>query len=129
MRSYRQFLASMGNDLLEVLRVMENDQWHHEDVDTDHSVAYGYVGAVMEQIVERAVKYVDSKVTGEARVQAIRHAEAQDSLDRLLVLGQHRGERAIGAQHQLDDLNRDEAWIDGGSDDPEHRLPGGDSER
>ena len=122
MRSYRKFLGHTGDNLLEVMRIMENESWHHMADDSEQVAAYVALVEVLQEIVDRAKHYVDSKITGEARVQAIRGAEAQDSLDRLLVFGLHSGQRPERAQYQLDDHDGGEAGIDGGPDAGEYNV-------
>ena len=117
MRSYRMFLGQMGDNLLEVLRVMENEEWHHDEEPSDTAQAYAMVVMLLEEIVERAKHYVNTKgLTGEERTQANKLAAAREGLDRLL--GQHHDTPKLTEHRQLnfDDYHGDQARLDGTAD-------------
>ena len=60
MRGYRYFLQDLLSVCLEVTRVMENDQWHHE-TDTERSRAYMSLNALMQDAYERGEQYAYAK--------------------------------------------------------------------
>ncbi len=102
MRSYRKFLAGTGDTLLDVLRVMENEGWHHQT--SSVGAAYQEVVKILEEITERARWYIDAKTTGEARVAAELSAAA-DHLDRLV--DRYRIRSGRDEDRQLDEYSDD----------------------
>ena len=52
MKSYRRFLAEAEFNLIEILRVLENEQWHHEPLGEKAST-YVRVTRVLQELNER----------------------------------------------------------------------------
>ncbi len=61
MRSYRNFLWSLGSDLLEAIRVAENEDWHHLPLDDERFKCYNRLATWLIEIDERARHYVTIK--------------------------------------------------------------------
>jgi len=113
MRSYRKFLGFVGDHVLEILRLMENENWHHAMIGSERFKGYALLSNVLVEIVERGKFYVNEKgATGEERLAAVRLAAAQDGLDRLLA-EYNRGSLGAGSvQLELDDHDGGEAGGD-----------------
>ncbi len=119
MRSYRRFMQFMGDSVLEVLRVMENEAWHHEEIHDEKFQAYARQCGILAEIVERAKHYVHEKGgTGEERLSALKRAAAEDGLDRLFAERGSRDLWAGGVQLELDDHFGDQAGGNGSEGDP-----------
>jgi len=117
MRSYRRFVAYMGDAVLEVLRVMEDEGWHHEGVDSEPAKAYTLTMAMLHELAERAKHYVHEKGgTGEERLQAIKRAAAEDGLDRLNYFGATGRLWPSDSQLEFDDYLRGQAGLNGSED-------------
>ncbi len=116
MRSYRKFIGYLGDTLIETLRVMEDEGWHHE-LNNELSATYLELARVLDEVGERAKFYVNEKGgTGEARVAARRLLAAEDSLDRLLASSGSRSLVARDSQLELDSDLGSKAWSDGNQD-------------
>ncbi len=115
MRSYRNWLRYLGEDLLEVLRVMENDEWHH-DAAGERMAAYRLTAGALNELVERVRFYVNAKSTPEERIAATRLREAEDGLDRLIAGYNSRSEWSERDQLEFDAYHRGETSLDSGAD-------------
>jgi len=118
MRSYRMFIGVLGDQVLELLGIVENEDWHHT-VGGERERGYTLLTLMLNELIERADFYVSEKGgTGEGRVEAAKLAAAKDGLDRLYLRGQHSGSWPGDLQLELDDNDRGETRLDGGPGNP-----------
>jgi len=61
MRSYRNFLWNLGDQLMEAIRQAEEEEWHHLDLDDARYLCYNRLVTWMVEVGERAQHYVNVK--------------------------------------------------------------------
>ena len=83
MRSHRSFLQRLGEDLLEALRLAENQQWHHLPAVDERYQCYLRIGTQLEEVTRRVIRYDNTRRSVEKRgKQAYVLDSSQDAVDR-----------------------------------------------
>ena len=119
MRSYRNFLGFSGDTIIEVMRCMENEEWHHK-AGGELYEAYLGLSSLLYEVIERAKFYVNTKgLTGEERHSIEQLAAATDGLDRLTARFVDSSQRPEYNKPKFNDNVRGETRLDSGKDDPE----------
>ena len=58
MLPYRRFLGRLHEDLVEAIRVAENEGWHHLPIDSENFICYNRILTQIASLEERMVHYV-----------------------------------------------------------------------
>ena len=74
---YRLFVGRLYDDLQEILRVMENEEWHHSSSDTERWKCYNRALTWLDEVDRRIKRYAAAT---EKRVRATGAPKA-DNLD------------------------------------------------
>jgi len=58
---YRRFMGTLHDDLVDALRVMENDGWHHEGMDDERWKCYNRVITWIDEVEARLRRWDNAK--------------------------------------------------------------------